>query len=62
VNPNECLPGIRTPMPQQPIFEVLRPQRLLEQRVIMKVNHSRTKVVTSPPICVHFAEFFRGKG
>jgi hypothetical protein len=49
-------------MSQQPILEVLGAQRLLQQRVIMKVNHSRAKVITSPPICVDLAEFFRGKG
>jgi hypothetical protein len=49
-------------MPQQPILEVFLTQRLFEKGVIMKVNHSRAEVVTSPPICIDLAEFFGGKG
>jgi hypothetical protein len=48
-------------MPQQPILEVLGPQRLFQQRVIMKVNHPRAQIVAGPPICVHLAELFRGQ-
>ena len=46
-------------MSEQPILEMLGAQRLLEQGIVMKINHSRAKVIAGSPISVNLPKFFR---
>src|ERR1700722_18141852 len=57
MNPNKCLSRIRTPMPQQPVLDMLRLQRLSQQRIRPQIQHPNTKVVTRPPVSVHLLKF-----
>ena len=61
VDPGECLAGVGAPVPQRSILDVLRAERLLEERVVAKVDHPCTEVVTSAPVRVDLAKLFRGK-
>src|SRR6266576_1138193 len=55
---NKRKSGARSPMAQQTILDVLRLQRLGEQRVIAKVDHSQAEVIAGSPVDFGFAKFF----
>src|ERR1035438_8942418 len=61
VNPGEGLAGVRTPVPEESILEMLGADGVFQQRVVTKVDHPRAKVVASPPVGIDFAEFFGGQ-
>src|SRR5579864_1018007 len=50
--------GARSPMAEQTILDVLRLQRLGEQRVFAKVDHSQTEIVAGSPVDFRLAQFF----
>src|SRR6202521_4892794 len=52
VHPDQGLARIGTPMTQEPILDVLRPQRLAEKRVPAKINHAHRQIVASSPVGV----------
>src|SRR3984957_20260158 len=46
MHPHKRLSGVRTPMSQQSVFDLLRLQRLPQQRVLQKIKHSKAKGIT----------------
>ena len=42
VHPSEGLPGIGTPMTQEPSFEMLQLKRFCEEWVVAKIKHAQT--------------------
>jgi hypothetical protein len=61
MDPRKCLAGVGTPMPQQSILEMLRAERLPEQRIVAQVDHARAKIVAGAPICIDLAKLFSAK-
>jgi hypothetical protein len=62
VHPYQGLAGIRTPMAEKPVLDVLGFQWFSKQRIRAKIDHSRREIIAGSPVGVHLAEFFRGKG
>ena len=54
--------GTCTPVSQQAIFDVFRFQGLLQEGIVLKVDHSQRKVITGSPECVNLLKFVCGKG
>jgi hypothetical protein len=44
-------------MAEQAILDVLRPQRLLQKRIVDKVKHAQAEVIARPPIGIDSLEF-----
>jgi hypothetical protein len=59
MDPSKCLAGIGAPVPQETILKVLRPERLLQERVIAEIDHPAAEVIAGPPVGVHFVKFVR---
>src|SRR6266436_5386286 len=62
MDPHEGLTGIRTPVPKQPILNVLWPQRLAEEGIRAKIDHARRQIIAGSPIGIHLPYFFERKG
>ena len=58
--PNERQRRARAPVAEQPVLHIFSLQGLLEQRVILEINHSHRKVIACPPIGVHQFQLFIG--
>jgi hypothetical protein len=56
VHINEVLAGRRAPVSQQHVLHIRERQRLLQQRIVVKVNLPDRKVVRGPPISVHLLQ------
>ena len=54
VDVDESQAGARSPVTQQPVFDVLRLERLLEERVALQVNHAQSEIVAGPPVRLGF--------
>jgi hypothetical protein len=54
VDVSERLPGIRTPVAEQPRLEVLQSRRLAEQRIVLEVHHTQAEIEARPPVSVYF--------
>ena len=61
VNPGERLSGIRTPVPQQTLLEMLRTQDCFEERIVTQVDHAGAKIIASMPIRIDLSYFIRTK-
>ena len=57
MHPREGLPGIGTPVSEQPVLDVLGLQRLAQQRILPQVQHACAKIVTGTPVSVHLPQF-----
>ena len=58
VYPGKCLAGIRTPVTEQPLFDVIRLQRLFQQWILYQVQHANAKVIAGTPVGIHLAQSF----
>ncbi len=58
VNIGERQAGTRAPVPEQAVLDVLRPQRLLQQRVLDQIDHPQAEVIAGPPVGVGAAQVF----
>ena len=56
--PNERQRRARAPVAEQPVLHIFSLQGLLEQRVVLEIDHAYRKVITGPPIGVHQLQFF----
>ena len=56
VGPDEGLARARAPVPQQAVLDVLRTQGLLEQGVVLQIDHSDGQVVGRAPIGVQLMQ------
>jgi hypothetical protein len=45
-------------MTQEPILDVLRLQRLAQQRILSQIKHSRAKIVARHPVGIHLPQLF----
>jgi len=61
VNIGKAEGGRRSPMPQETRFDLFRSQRIFEERVVFKVDHS-CEVVAGSPISVDLIQFFGTEG
>ena len=61
MHPRKRLPRVRTPVPQQPVLDVLRLQRLPQQRILPQIKHARAQIVAGPPVRIHLPQFFGRK-
>ena len=63
---NEILAGCRAPVAEQHALDVLRLQRLAQQRIIAQINLPDCQIIRGPPIRVELAQLFgiecRSKG
>jgi hypothetical protein len=53
VNPSKRLAGIRSPMTQEPSFEMLQFERFGKKRIFTKVQHAQAKVHASTEVSIH---------
>ena len=60
MGPDEGLARAGAPVAQQPVLDVLRPQRLPQQGVGLQVNHAHRQVVGGPPPAVEQLQLGRG--
>ena len=60
MHPNERQRRARAPVAEQPVFHIFSLQGLLEQWVILEIDHSHRKVIARPPIGVHQFQLFIG--
>src|SRR5215471_14704381 len=51
----------RAPMPKKPVLNVLRPQRLRKQRILLQVNHAQAEIIASSPVGFYVAKFLRAE-
>ncbi len=61
VHPDEGQCGARAPVAEEPVLDVLRLQRLPEQRVVLEEDHPYGQVVARPPVRVHQLPLFVGE-
>ena len=61
VNVGEAQAGTGAPVTQQPLLDVLRLQRLAQQRIGAQIDHAGGQVVAGPPVGVDLAKFFTGQ-
>ena len=54
---DECQAGARSPMAEQPLLDVLRLERLAQQRIVLQIDHAERQVVAGSPIGIGFAQF-----
>ena len=59
MNVDEIQARCRTPMPEQPRFDVLGFEWLPEQRIVVEIDLPDRQVVGRPPVGVHSAQLFR---
>src|SRR5579884_2490178 len=57
MNPGECKPRACAPVSEEPVLDVLRTERLFEQRIVPEINHPQRKIVAGAPVCVGSAQF-----
>src|SRR5678816_4388717 len=50
-----------SPMPKEPVFHVLRLERLFEQWVLLEIDHAEGQVIASAPVCIGLAQLFRAE-
>ncbi len=62
VDIDEVQPRRGAPVPQQPRLDVLKPQRLPEQRVVQQVYLAHGEVIRRPPPGVHALQRIGGQG
>ena len=62
VNVNEIQSGRRSPMAEQPWFDVLFGKGLLEQWVVIQIDLTDRQVIGGPPVRIHQGPFFIRKG
>ena len=62
MDPDEGLPGVGTPVAEQATLDVLGLEWFAQERVGAKIDHSRRKIIASPPVGIHFLKLFGGKG
>ena len=60
MHPNEGQRRARAPVAEQPVFHIFSLQGLLEQRVILEIDHAYRKVIARPPIRIHQFQLFIG--
>ena len=60
MHPNEGQRRARAPVAEQPVFHIFSLQGLLEQRVVLEIDHAYRKVIARPPIGIHQFQFFIG--
>src|SRR5260370_11158592 len=46
----------RSPVSEEPVLDMFRSQRFLQQRIVLQIGHSQAQVVTCPPIGVDFLQ------
>src|SRR6516164_9813421 len=49
----------RSPVPKKPVLNVLRPQGLHKQRILLQVDHAQAEIIASSPIGFYVAKFLR---
>ena len=59
VDVDECEAGARSPVTEQAVLDVLRLERLLQQRVVLQIDHPERQVSACSPVSVDFPEFLR---
>jgi len=57
MDPCEGQRRARTPMAEQPVLHMLCLQGLLEERIVLEVDHPDRKIIASPPIRIHQFQF-----
>ena len=62
MHPNEGQRRARAPVAEQPVLHVFSLQGLLEQRVVLEIDHPHRKVIARPPVGVHQFQLFIGSG
>ena len=60
MHPNEGQSRARAPVTEEPVFHIFSLQGLLEQWVILEIDHAYRKVITGPPISIHQFQLFTG--
>ena len=61
VDVDEVQARCRTPMAQKPRLDMLRLERLFEQRIGIKIDLTDGQVIGSPPVSIHFCVAVRRK-
>jgi hypothetical protein len=47
---------------EQPVLDVLRPEWLIEQRILLQVDHAQAEVIASSPVRFCFVQLFGAEG
>ena len=58
MHPDEGQRRARAPVAEQPVLDVLGLQRLLQQRIVLEVDHADRQVIARPPVGVHQLQLF----
>src|SRR5208337_3141616 len=61
MNVDECQARARSPVPEQAVLDVFRPEGLLQQRVPLQIDHAKGKVFTSSPVAIRLAQIVGAK-
>src|SRR5262252_1111138 len=46
-------------MPKKPVLNVLRPERLRKQWILLQVDHAQAEIIASSPVGFYIAKFLR---
>src|SRR3954471_22870044 len=57
MNVDERQSRTRSPMPEQPVLEVFRPQWLGEQWIMLQINHAQAQVIARFPVRFNLPQF-----
>ncbi len=61
VNIDERQARARSPVAEQAVLDVFRPERLLQQRVLLQVDHPQGEVIAGPPVGIRLAQIVRAE-
>ena len=53
--------GARSPVSEQTVLDVLRLERLLQQRIVLQIDHAQAQVIAGPPVGVSLLQLVRSK-
>src|SRR5262249_29017478 len=62
MNIDESEPRARSPMTQEPVLDVLGLERLLQKRIVLKIDHAKRQVLARTPISFGLSQLRQTQG